>query len=193
MPRKKSEDYVNNKEFSQAVYDYVLACRAAKSEDKEDPQIPAYIGECFVKIASGLSKKGNFNGYTYKEEMVADAIENMVQRVGNFNIDAETRSGLPNAFSYFTTMCYYAFVRRIQKEKRQQNIKDRFRDQSGAADFADCSSMDGSMSEGMVEKMKNKMDFFKEEFSTEQDIKEVDEHLFDEDDDSVNQCAKVNE
>lgn len=139
LPAKKSkrdnEHYVNNREFSQAVLEYVLSVRAAEKDSKEVPRITEYIGRCFLKIAEGLSHKPNFIRYTYREEMVMDAVENCIKAIMNYNIAATTRTGYPNAFAYFTQICYYAFIRRIMKEKKQQDIKFRFIEHAGLEDF----------------------------------------------------------
>lgn len=123
--------YVNNKEFSQAVVDYTRECQIAEENNKELPIVPNYIAECFMKIAEGLSHKPNFIRYTYREEMVMDAVENCLKAVQNYNIDAATRTGNPNAFAYFTQISWYAFLRRIEKEKKQHDVKERFLTQAG--------------------------------------------------------------
>jgi hypothetical protein len=120
--------YVDNKKFSQAVVDYVKQVREAESNNQPVPIVPNYIGESFLKICEGLSNKSNFNRYTYREEMVMDAVENCLKAVMNYNIDTATRTGLPNAFAYFTQIAFYAFLRRIAKEKKQQDIKWRYLD-----------------------------------------------------------------
>ncbi len=107
--KKEQRHYVNNKEFSQAVVDYVTAVRIARDAYKDEPIIPNYIGECFLKIAEGLSHKPNFISYTYREEMVMDAVENCIKAIMNYDINKATRTGLPNAFAYFTQISYYAF------------------------------------------------------------------------------------
>lgn len=133
--KKKNVHYVNNSEFSQAVVDYVKTVNDAKESDKELPIITDYIAVCFLKIAQNLSHKGNFIRYTYREEMVMDAVENCLKAIENYNINAITRTGKPNAFAYFTQIIWYAFLRRIQKEKKQQDIKNKFMSQSGAEAF----------------------------------------------------------
>lgn len=129
--------YVNNKQFSQAVVDYVKSVKAAEKEGKPTPVVTNYIAECFLKISEGLSHKANFIRYTYREEMVMDAVENCLKAINNYNIDTVTRTGNPNAFAYFTQICYYAFVRRITKEKKQQDIKFKFIEQAGLEDLID--------------------------------------------------------
>jgi methyl-accepting chemotaxis protein len=94
-----------------------------------------YVAECFLKIAEGLSHKSNFVRYTYREEMVMDAVENCLRAVQNYDIDAATRKGKPNAFGYFTQISWYAFLRRIQKEKKQQDVKLKFLAESGLEEF----------------------------------------------------------
>jgi hypothetical protein len=176
---KDSPDYVNNKEFTAAVHEYVQQCHQCDADSEDIPIISNYIAKCFVEIANRLSKKSNFNGYTYKDEMVADAIENCVKAIRNYNLEAATRSGNPNAFGYFTQICYYAFLRRIQKEQKQWNIKEKYRDESGIDEFADCSATHGSMSEGMAERMKSKMNFYREDRSLHKEEKN-DDKIFEE-------------
>ena len=135
--RRAKEHYVNNKEFSQAVVDYVNSAIDARDNDESEPVITNYIGECFLKIAEGLSHKPNFISYTYREEMVMDAVENCIKAIMNYDINKATRTGLPNAFAYFTQISYFAFLRRIAKEKRQQDIKELYIDYAGADAFMD--------------------------------------------------------
>ena len=116
--KKKSEHYVDNKQFLQAMIEYKKSCVLAESKDELKPPVSNYIGECFLKIANHLSYRPNFINYTYKEEMISDGIENCLQYVSNFNPDKSN-----NPFAYFTQIIYYAFIRRIQKEKKQQTIK----------------------------------------------------------------------
>jgi len=115
---KQNEHYVNNKEFTNAVAEHNEAVKLAKSKDKTPPKMSNYIGECIYKIATRLSTRPNFINYTYRDEMICDAIENCIQYIGNFN-----REKSNNAFAYITQICYYAFLRRIQKEKKQVYIK----------------------------------------------------------------------
>jgi len=129
--------YVNNREFSEAVMDYVKQSNEAKDSGTEVPVIPNYIAECFLKICEGLSHKPNFIRYTYREEMVMDAVENCLKAIENYDIDAATRSGRPNAFSYFTQIAWYAFLRRIAKEKKQYDVKIKFMAEASIEDVAD--------------------------------------------------------
>ena len=112
---KNKPHYVNNREFSYSVVDYVKKVNAAQDSGEPLPIVPDYIAECFLKISEGLSHKSNFIRYTYREEMVMDAVENCLKAITNYNIEAATRTGNPNAFAYFTQICYYAFLRRIAK------------------------------------------------------------------------------
>lgn len=139
MPRKnkKSEHYVNNADFSQAVVDYVHTVNEAKQTSKTLPVVPDYIAQCFLSIAEGLSHKSNFIRYTYREEMVMDAVENCLKAIENYDIEAATRTGKPNAFAYFTQITWYAFLRRIAKEKKQQDIKLKYLTRSGIENFVD--------------------------------------------------------
>jgi hypothetical protein len=133
--KRKSIHYVNNAEFSQAVVDYCTLLKAAKADNTKLPIVPNYIATCFLRISEGLSMKSNFIRYTYREEMVMDAVENCLKAIENYNIEAATRTGKPNAFSYFTQISWYAFLRRIAKEKKQQDIKMRYLSQSGIEDY----------------------------------------------------------
>jgi len=135
MKPSERPHYVNNKEFSQAVVDYVKTVREAREKGKDDPIVTDYIARCFLKISEGLSHKSNFVRYTYREEMVMDAVENCLNAIGNYNIEAATRKGKPNAFGYFTQICWYAFIRRIKKEKKQQDVKLKFLAESGIEEF----------------------------------------------------------
>ena len=118
--KKQNEHYVNNKEFTLAVAEYNESVRLAEEKGKTPPRMTEYIGECIYKIATRLSTRPNFINYTYRDEMICDAIENCIQYIGNFNTEKSN-----NAFAYVTQICYYAFLRRIQKEKKQVFIKQK--------------------------------------------------------------------
>ena len=137
MARKKSIHYVNNSDFSTAVVEYVERVDHARKVEDIIPTVPDYIAQCFLKIAEGLSHKANFIRYTYREEMVMDAVENCLKAIGNYNLEAATRTGKPNAFAYFTQITWYAFLRRITKEKKQQEIKLKYLTKSGIDSFID--------------------------------------------------------
>ena len=137
MARKKSIHYVNNAEFSQAVVDYVGKLEECRNEEISLPKVPDYIAQCFLRIAEGLSHKANFIRYTYREEMVMDAVENCLKAISNYNLEAATRTGKPNAFAYFTQITWFAFLRRITKEKKQQDIKLKYLTKSGIENFID--------------------------------------------------------
>ena len=134
--KRKSIHYVNNADFSQAVVEYVRTANEAKEKKyNQIPKVPDYVAQCFLRIAEGLSHKVNFIGYTYREEMVMDAVENCLKAINNYDIDAATRTGKPNAFAYFTQITWYAFLRRIAKEKKQQSIKTKYIANSGVENF----------------------------------------------------------
>jgi len=135
MKPKEKPHYVNNKDFSMAVVEYVKDVNAAEKQGQERPIVPNYVAECLLKIAERLSHKSNFVRYTYREEMVMDAVENCLKALGNYDVEAATRGGKPNAFGYFTQISWFAFLRRIQKEKKQQDLKLRFIAESGLDEF----------------------------------------------------------
>ena len=126
MPRKRSEHYVNNKEFLAAIVEYKEKVALAAERGEAKPRITNYLGECFLKIANHLSYRPNFINYTYREEMISDGIENCLQYMSNFNPEKSN-----NPFAYFTQIIYYAFIRRIQKEKKQQDVKAKLIANSG--------------------------------------------------------------
>ena len=135
--KRASIHYVNNAEFSQAVVEYVKIVREAKEKDQPLPVVTDYIAQCFLRIAEGLSHKSNFIRYTYREEMVMDAVENCLRAIENYDIEAATRTGKPNAFAYFTQITWYAFLRRIAKEKKQQDVKLKYITKAGIENFID--------------------------------------------------------
>ena len=124
--RKRSDHYVNNKDFLAALIKYREDVEIASLQDKPKPVIPRYIGECFLKIANHLSFKPNFVNYMFKDDMICDGIENCVQYIHNFNPKKSE-----NPFAYFTQIIYYAFLRRIQKEKKQLEIKTKIIERTG--------------------------------------------------------------
>ena len=142
--KKKSEHYVNNKDFLDAIIQHKMALTSAKELDQPKPIISRYIGECFLKIATHLSYKPNFVNYMFREDMVSDGIENCVQYINNFNPTKST-----NPFAYFTQIVYFAFLRRIAKEKKQLEIKNKILDQSGFDEVfvSDDNVLSGSTSE----------------------------------------------
>jgi hypothetical protein len=136
----KKKQYVNNADFLAALVKYKDDCDLAKKENRKEPSIPNYIGECFMKIAEGLSHKPNFINYPHREEMVSDGIENCLMYFKNFDPEKSK-----NPFAYFTQVIYYAFLRRIQKEKKQLYIKYKATEQYGIIDeFEMMESEDGS-------------------------------------------------
>ncbi|CAB4133444.1 RNA polymerase sigma factor [uncultured Caudovirales phage] len=128
-PIKKQKHYINNPDFLAALNDYKIKCSEAQAKGKDDPPIPNYIGECWMKIAEGLSHKPNFINYTYRDEMISDGIENCLMYFRNFNPDKSN-----NPFAYFTQIIYFAFLRRIQKEKKQLYVKYKATEQMGILD-----------------------------------------------------------
>lgn len=151
--RKRSEHYVNNKDFLQALIKYredveiSFIRKYGQQPTKDDrakswdtkPPIPRYIGDCFLKIANHLSFKPNFVNYMFKEDMISDGIENSVQYIHNFDPEKSQ-----NPFAYFTQIIHYAFLRRIQREKRQMEIKNKILEKSGFSEVFEDNLFDGS-------------------------------------------------
>lgn len=116
--RRPKRNYVNNKDLLAALIEYQKQCKEAEDSGDEPPRVPNYVGECIYQIATRLATKPNFSGYSYKDDMISDGIENCLQYIHNF--DPEKSS---NPFAYFTQIIWYAFLRRIQKEKKQMYIR----------------------------------------------------------------------
>jgi len=165
MKPKEKPHYVNNREFSESVVAYCTRVRKAKEEDTPVPIVPDYIAQCFLRIAEGLSHKANFVRYTYREEMVMDAVENCLKAIGNYNLETATRTGRPNAFAYFTQISWFAFLRRIAKEKRQQDVKMKYLEKSGIENFVDLDLADaaaGHVIESFVDSLRDRIDKVKQ-------------------------------
>ena len=126
MVKKKSEHYVNNRELLEALIVYRAKVAHAKENDLPKPRITNYLGECFLKIATHLSYKPNFVNYMFREDMISDGIENCVQYIHNFDPEKSR-----NPFAYFTQIIHYAFLSRIQKEKKQLEIKTKIIERTG--------------------------------------------------------------
>lgn len=121
--------YVNNADFLKALIQYKKDCRKAKRENLQKPKIPDYIGKCLMLIAENLSHKPNFISYSFRDEMIADAIENCIMYFDNFDPKKSK-----NPFAYFTQIIYFAFLRRIHKEKKQLYVKYKSTEQIGVLD-----------------------------------------------------------
>ena len=144
MPRKKSENYVNNKELLEALIVYREKVAIAKEKDLPKPRITNYLGSCFLKIATHLSYKPNFVNYMFRDDMISDGIENCVQYIHNFDPEKSR-----NPFAYFTQIIHYAFLRRIQKEKKQLDIKNKIIEKTGFDEVmtVEDGALTGAMSE----------------------------------------------
>lgn len=118
MTVKKPVHYVNNDDFLEAIKEYQIKCTEAESCGDPKPQISNYLGECILKIATKLANRPNFINYSYKDDMILDGIENCIQYFSNFDPNKSS-----NPFSYFTQIIYFAFLRRIDKEKKQSYIR----------------------------------------------------------------------
>lgn len=116
--KRRSAYYIDNKLFYEEMRKYIELCREASETDDIFPIIPNYLGECFFKISTKLATRPNFSNYSYKEEMIGDAIENCIHYVRSFNPDKST-----NPFAYFTQIAWNSFIARINKEKKQQYVK----------------------------------------------------------------------
>ena len=132
MKAKNKPHYVDNKKFLQAMIEYRDKCKKAEEKNRKNPDVPNYIGQCFLKIANHLSYRPNFINYTYRDDMISDGIENCLQYMNNFDPEKSD-----NPFAYFTQIIYYAFIRRIQKEKKQMQVKAKIIANAGVENMMD--------------------------------------------------------
>jgi len=132
MKKKATQHYVDNKKFLAAMIIHKEKVKKAIENNKTKPDVTNYIGECFLKIANHLSYRPNFINYTYRDDMISDGIENCLQYMNNFNPEKST-----NPFAYFTQIIYYAFIRRIQKEKKQTLVKQKMIANAGVENIMD--------------------------------------------------------
>ena len=138
-----SRHYVDNKEFLVAITEYRERVQAAKAAGEQKPRVTEYLGECMVKIANHLAYKSNFVNYTFRDEMILDGIENCITYIDNFDPEKSK-----NPFAYFTQITYYAFIRRIQKEKKQMDTKKKF---IGSLDMQELMMSDSDGNDGNSE------------------------------------------
>tara|TARA_R110002073_G_scaffold22720_1_gene78360 strand:- start:142 stop:612 length:471 start_codon:yes stop_codon:yes gene_type:complete len=129
---KEKPHYVDNKKFLEAMIEHRDKCEKSEKQGKTKPVVTNYIGECFLKIANHLSYRPNFINYTFRDDMISDGIENCLQYMNNFNPEKSK-----NPFAYFTQIIYYAFIRRIQKEKKQMQIKSKLIANAGVENMMD--------------------------------------------------------
>ena len=139
MKKKVTQHYVDNKKFLEAMVIYKDKVNSAKENNRKKPDVTNYIGECFLKIANHLSYRPNFINYTYRDDMISDGIENCLQYMNNFDPNKST-----NPFAYFTQIIYYAFIRRIQKEKKQTLVKQKMIQNAGVENIMDQLERDDS-------------------------------------------------
>ena len=131
MAKPKKAHYVDNKQLYAVMVEYKKAVNESEESGDIKPQIPNYVGRCLLQIANRLATKPNFANYTFKDDMISDGIENCVSYIHNFDPEKSN-----NPFAYFTQIIYYAFIRRIQKEKKQITIKQRMIQESNYDDLA---------------------------------------------------------
>ena len=150
---KAPAHYVDNKKFYDALVEHIDACKLAVAEGREKPQISNYIGECFIKIATHLSYKANFINYTFKDDMISDGIENCLAAADKFDPVRST-----NPFAYYTQITFYAFVRRIQKEKKQQVAKFKMLESVDLEQLLSMSEGDEEFANHIIEMIRKQVD-----------------------------------
>jgi DNA-directed RNA polymerase specialized sigma24 family protein len=152
--------YVDNKKFLEAMIEYRARCTNAEEQKESKPDVTNYIGECFLKIANHLSYRPNFINYTYRDDMISEGIENCLQYMSNFNPDKSK-----NPFAYFTQIIYFAFIRRIQKEKKQMQIKSKLIANIGVENMMDQLAGDDKQYQSQL------LDFLQRNFREEEPTK----------------------
>lgn len=164
--KKNNVHYVDNALFLEKITEYRKTVLAAKAEGKQKPRVPNYLGECFLKIANHLAYKSNFINYTYREEMISDGIENCITYIDNFDPDKSK-----NPFAYFTQITYYAFLRRIAKEKKQQQTKYRYMRNVDIHDLITQEHDDSEYANDFIGYIKKQMDLI-DEYDKPDEVKE---------------------
>lgn len=149
---QKSSHYVDNKKFLQALIEYRQSVDDAAARGEDPPVVSKYIGECFIKIATHLSYKSNFINYTFKDDMISDGIENCLTAVAKFDPAKSS-----NPFAYYTQVIYFAFIRRIQKEKKQQATKYKLMENMDI-DALISQEQDGDFGSQFLDYLKRQMD-----------------------------------
>jgi len=165
---KPNNHYIDNKEFLQSLIDYKKLVKKAEKNNEERPQVPEYIGDCFIKIANHLAYKNNFINYSFREDMVLDAIENCLTYMDNF--DPKKSS---NPFAYFTQITYYAFIRRIQKEKKHLQTKYKYIASLDIDDIIRQAHDEGTHTNEFVKYLQKQADAANQEFSDAKEVKKM--------------------
>ena len=177
--RRAKEHYVNNKDFTAAIVEYCTETQKTRKRGEPDPMVPDYIASCFLRMCEGLSHKSNFVRYTYREEMVMDAVENCLKALAKYDVSVKTRSGTPNAFGYFTQIAWFAFLRRITKEKKQHDVKLKFIAEQGLDEFMVDPNEDPEVArvvQSFVDGLREKIDVIKEKDAKIDEYKKEQKH-----------------
>ena len=149
--KKETQHYVDNKKFLEEMTKFRNRVLKAQKSGRKRPMVTNYIGECFLKIANHLAYRPNFINYTFRDDMISDGIENCLQYMDNFNPEKSD-----NPFAYFTQIIYYAFIRRIQKEKKQVLVKQKIIENADTESFlTQLDGDDGQYKNQMVEFLKS--------------------------------------
>ena len=162
--------YVNNEDFLQAMIEFKENCELAKVAGKPRPVIPDYIARCIMMIAEKLSRKPNFYSYTFREDMVGDAIKNCILYIDNFDPTIGK-----NPFAYFTQIIYFAFIQRINKERKQLYVKYKSTEELsilGDYEQFELSEMDGE-GEGRQFELYENISEFIDNYEEKNNIKKV--------------------
>jgi hypothetical protein len=144
--KKRRTHYVINADFYDALIKYKDRVKQAEEKEQPKPRIPEYIGKCFLEIANHLAFTPKFINYSYKDLMISDGYTDCVKYVLNFDPYFKGGKTVKNPFSYFTTICYWAFVRRIKQEKKTLELYDMLLEKNGFDEVFHDDSADGDYS-----------------------------------------------
>ena len=171
MAKKNKDDsrhYINNQEFLEALIAYQEEVAVAEAKGEMKPIVPDYIGDCFIKIANHLAYKSNFINYSFRDEMILDAIENCLTYMHNFDPEKSK-----NPFAYFTQITYYAFIRRIQKEKRQLQTKYKYIQSIDMNDIIRQIHDEGTYDNGFIKYLKQQASLAEQELAEDKKEKKI--------------------
>lgn len=161
MKKEDNKHYIDNKQFLAALIEYKSLVVAAEVNNESRPQVSEYIGDCFIKIANHLAYKSNFINYSYREDMILDAIENCLIYMNNFDPAKSS-----NPFAYFTQITYYAFIRRIQKEKKYLLTKYKYIESTDMDSIILQAHDNGEYGNSFVDFLKKQVDIAHQEINT---------------------------
>ena len=126
----ENNHYVNNKEILAVMKEYRELYLVTKANDTERPPMPPKVADAIVQIATKMSRMHNFIGYSYRSDMISDAI---LQLTAKFHLFDPLKSD--NFFGYASQLCWNAFIGRIKMEQKQTSIRARLINEKVTTEF----------------------------------------------------------